>query len=78
MDAKLGTLTDLKSWRIVKKTKSMNILGSTWALKVKRFPNGTINKLKACLLGWALAQIDYTAAFVNAAVEEEIHVDMPQ
>eukprot|EP00957_Ditylum_brightwellii_P168923 12857650-Ditylum_brightwellii.AAC.1 len=29
-------------------------------------------------LGWASAQIDYTAAFVNAVVEEEMYVDMPR
>eukprot|EP00957_Ditylum_brightwellii_P131539 10032617-Ditylum_brightwellii.AAC.1 len=28
-------------------------------------------------LVWTSAQIDYTAAFVNAVVEEEIYVDMP-
>eukprot|EP00957_Ditylum_brightwellii_P051787 3927669-Ditylum_brightwellii.AAC.1 len=78
MDAELGTLTDMKSWVIVTKTKGMYVLGSTWAFKMKRFPNGTIHKLKARLLGWASAQIDYTAAFVNAAVEEEIFVEMPQ
>eukprot|EP00957_Ditylum_brightwellii_P210851 15365482-Ditylum_brightwellii.AAC.2 len=29
-------------------------------------------------LGWVCAQIDYTAAFVNVAVEEEIYADMSQ
>eukprot|EP00957_Ditylum_brightwellii_P147895 11261430-Ditylum_brightwellii.AAC.1 len=109
MDTELGTLTDMAYWVIIKRTNGMNVLDSTWAFKVKRLPNGTINKLKACLcvhrdqqiegvdvfgtyalvvnfstvclllvmsirLGWTSAQIDYTAAFVNAAVEEEIYV----
>eukprot|EP00957_Ditylum_brightwellii_P018345 1381251-Ditylum_brightwellii.AAC.1 len=84
MDAELGTLTNMESWVTVTRTKEMNVIGSTWAFKVKRVPNGTINKLKACLcvlrdqqiegvdvfdtLGWVSAQINYTSAFVNAAV----------
>eukprot|EP00957_Ditylum_brightwellii_P209261 15361015-Ditylum_brightwellii.AAC.1 len=113
MDAELGTLMDMKSWVINTRTKGMNVFGSTWAFKVKRFPNRTINKLKVCLcacrdqqiegvdgfdtytpvvnfstvclllvmsirLGWSLAQINYKAAFDDAAVEEEIYVEMPQ
>eukprot|EP00957_Ditylum_brightwellii_P198250 15106279-Ditylum_brightwellii.AAC.1 len=113
MDTELGTLTGMKSWIIVKRKARMNMLGSTWAFKVKWFPNGTINKLKACLcmqgnqqiegvdvfgtyapvvnfstvclllimlirLGWASAQINYTASFINVAVEEEINVEMTQ
>eukprot|EP00957_Ditylum_brightwellii_P014729 1110292-Ditylum_brightwellii.AAC.1 len=113
MDEELGTLTDMKSWIIVKRRPEMNVFGSTWAFRIKQFSNGTINKLKVrlcicgnqqtegvnvfntfapvvnfstvCLLivmsiqlGWTLAHIDYTAAFVNATVEEETYVGIPQ
>eukprot|EP00957_Ditylum_brightwellii_P046369 3519658-Ditylum_brightwellii.AAC.1 len=49
MDMELGTLTNMKSWIIVKRKAGMNMMGSTWAFKVKWFPNRTINKLKTCL-----------------------------
>eukprot|EP00957_Ditylum_brightwellii_P080034 6086262-Ditylum_brightwellii.AAC.1 len=103
----------MMSWIIGKQRPGMNVLGSTWAFKIKCYPNVTINKLKAhhcvlgyqqidgvdvfdtyapvvsfstvCLLlvmsiclGWVSAQIDYTAVFVNAIVEEEIYVEIPQ
>jgi hypothetical protein len=44
---------ELKAWRLVKKESWMNILPCTWAFKIKRFPDGTINKFKArfCVRG---------------------------
>ena len=83
----------------------MNVLKSTWAFKIKRFPNGLIRKFKArfCVRGdmqiegidfeetfahvvnWITvrtllilsvilslktAQIDYTAAFPQSALDE--------
>ena len=91
----------------------MNILESTWAFKIKRFPDGTLRKLKArfCVRGYqqiegvdyfetyapvvswltvqlifviALVlnlqsvQVDYTAAFVQAPLEDDVYVDMPR
>ena len=91
----------------------MNVLKSTWAFKVKRFPNGLIRKFKGrfCVRGdmqlegvdfeetfapvvnWvtvrtllvlsqtlslATAQIDYTAAFPQADLNEDVYVEMPR
>eukprot|EP00957_Ditylum_brightwellii_P119004 9076415-Ditylum_brightwellii.AAC.1 len=59
----MGTLDGMESWIIVRCTDDMNILGSTWAFKVKRFPNGTINKLKAWLCAQSDRQIDRVDVF---------------
>jgi hypothetical protein len=42
-----------ESWDIVDRTDEMNVLKSTWAMKIKRFPNGLIKKFKArfCVRG---------------------------
>jgi hypothetical protein len=45
---------DLKAWKLVKITSDMkSILPSTWAFKVKRYPDGTVKKYKArfCVRG---------------------------
>eukprot|EP00957_Ditylum_brightwellii_P192229 14632384-Ditylum_brightwellii.AAC.1 len=113
MNTEMGTLDGMESWIIVRRTYDINILGLTWLFKVKHFPKGTINKLKALLcvrgdqeidrvdmfntyaldvsfstvrlililsifLGWATAQINYTAAFINASVDEEVYEEMPR
>ena len=47
MDIELDTLTRKDAWTVVEHTEEMNVLESTWVFKVKRYPNGTIRKLKA-------------------------------
>jgi hypothetical protein len=54
MESKLKTLEHNKdSWDVVDKEDFMNVLPSTWAFKCKRFPDGTVCKLKArfCVQG---------------------------
>jgi Reverse transcriptase (RNA-dependent DNA polymerase) len=54
MDKEVTTLeTEMDSWEVVKRQGWMNILPSTWAFHCKRFPDGTIRKLKArfCVTG---------------------------
>eukprot|EP00957_Ditylum_brightwellii_P009167 693713-Ditylum_brightwellii.AAC.1 len=63
MNSEMGTLDGMESWIIVRHTDDMNILGSTWVFKVKRFPNGTINKLKAWLCVQGNQQIDRVDEF---------------
>eukprot|EP00957_Ditylum_brightwellii_P169408 12894155-Ditylum_brightwellii.AAC.1 len=58
MNNELGTLPDMKSWIIVKQRPGMNVLGSIWAFKIKCYPIGTINKLKAHLCVLYDQQID--------------------
>ncbi|KAL7547640.1 hypothetical protein ACHAWF_010923 [Thalassiosira exigua] len=38
---------DMDAWELVDRTLDMRVLPSTWAFKVKRFPDGTVKKLKA-------------------------------
>ena len=49
----IATLQEMDAWTQVPVTKKMNVLDSTWAFKIKRFPDGLIRKLKArfCVRG---------------------------
>ncbi|KAG7349585.1 reverse transcriptase RNA-dependent DNA polymerase [Nitzschia inconspicua] len=113
MKTELKTLTDMACWEVVERLPSMNVLPSTWAFKLKRYPDGSVRKYKArfCagghrqiegvdffetfapvvnwttvrlllilsqVLGLASQQVDYTAAFVHAPIEEEVYVQMPR
>jgi hypothetical protein len=49
MRVKLKTLTkDFDCWSLVPQTPGINVLPSTWAFKIKRYPDGTVTKFKAC------------------------------
>ena len=114
MQIEFDTLNDqMGAWDIVEREPQMNVLSSTWAFKIKRYPDGRIKKLKArfcvrgyeqiegvdyfdtyapvitwttvrllliltVVLGLKSKQVDYTAAFVHAPVEEDIYVEMPR
>ena len=48
MQVKLNTLeNDFECWDLVPRTPDMNVISSTWALKVKRYPDGSVKKFKA-------------------------------
>jgi hypothetical protein len=48
MRVELKTLTkDFVCWSLVPQTPGMNVLPSTWAFKIKRYPDGTVKKFKA-------------------------------
>eukprot|EP00804_Cyclotella_cryptica_P010321 CCRYP_012254-RA/>CCRYP_012254-RA protein AED:0.10 eAED:0.03 QI:0/0/0/1/1/1/3/0/1268 len=54
MDTQLTTLdSDLQVWELVPREPWMHVLPSTWAFRLKRFPNGLAKKFKArfCVLG---------------------------
>ena len=43
----IETLEKIKAWTVVPRTDDItNVLPSTWAFKVKRYPDGTIKKFK--------------------------------
>jgi hypothetical protein len=47
----LNTLVNkFKCWDLVPQLPHMNVLPSIWAFKIKRFPDGTVKKLKAQIL----------------------------
>jgi hypothetical protein len=48
MHVELNTLVnEFKCWDLVSRLPTMNVLPSTWAFKIKRFPDGTVKKFKA-------------------------------
>ncbi|KAL7486075.1 hypothetical protein ACHAW6_011674, partial [Cyclotella cf. meneghiniana] len=48
MGAELNSLeNDLHAWELVLRVDWMNVLPSTWAFRIKRFPDGLVNKFKA-------------------------------
>ena len=53
MEKELRTLIKLNAWTQVPRSEAPNIVGSTWAFKIKRFPDGLMRKLKArfCVRG---------------------------
>jgi hypothetical protein len=113
METELKTLTGKESWIVVERKNGMNVLPSTWAFKCKRYPDGSVRKLKTrfCVRGdrqkegvdffetylpvvsWhtvrmllilsmklilCTKQVDYTAAFVQAPITEEVYVEQPK
>ena len=52
-EIEVDTLTKKDAWKIVDRDQGMNVLPSTWSFKCKRFPDGTVKKLKArfCVRG---------------------------
>ena len=52
MEIELGTLESLKSWDVVPReaSKGDNILQPTWTFKRKRYPDGSVKKLKSKIL----------------------------
>ena len=43
----IETLEGMEAWEVVDEKTDMNIIDSTWAFKLKRFPDGLIKKFKA-------------------------------
>ena len=46
-ETEINTLERMYYWDIVNKNDSVNIVPSTWAFKCKKYPDGSVNKLKA-------------------------------
>ena len=117
MEQEMEQLESLNPWDVVSRKEAdergIKVLPSTWAFKRKRYPNGSVRKLKArfCIrgdrqeegidyfetyapvvswstvrlllvlsvtLGLATKQVDYTLAFVQAGIKEEVYVEMPK
>ena len=49
----IETLEGMEAWEVVDEKEDMNVIDSTWAFKVNRFPDGLIKKFKArfCVRG---------------------------
>lgn len=57
MGSEIQSLKVQKVWTIVKRPSDKNVIGCKWVLKVKRYPNGEIERLKARLVARGFAQI---------------------
>ena len=67
----------MNAWKVVDHTKDMNVLQSTWAFKLKHFPDGFIKKFKA----WFCARedqhiqgIDFFETYAPVAQWTTIHL----
>ena len=58
MDIEIESLLKKDAWTVVDRTDDMNVIESTWAFKVKRYPDGTIRKLKARFCARGYLQIE--------------------
>ncbi len=61
-ETELATLAEMDVWEIVDRQRWMNVLPSTWAFKVKKYPSGEVRKLKArfcCRGDRQLKDVDY-------------------
>ena len=66
MDIEIQTLTSLDVYELVTRTANMKVLSTVWAFKRKRYPDGSICKLKArfCARGFEQREgIDYFETF---------------
>jgi hypothetical protein len=66
MEAEILTLVELDVFEIVLRRPSMKVLSGVWALKRKRYPDGSIRKLKAryCARGFEQVEgVDYFETF---------------
>ena len=66
MEVELDALNKKGAWDEVERTPEMQIVQSTWAFKCKRYPDGSVNKLKArfCVRGdTQIEGIDYFETF---------------
>ncbi len=49
-DELVTIMVDFDCWDYVKRTPDMNVLPSTWAFKLKQYPDGRVKKFKAFAL----------------------------
>ena len=115
MRNEIKELEEHNTWTVVRRDQlpeGANVLPSTWALRIKRFPDGRVCKFKArfCArgdrqvegvdyfdkyapvvswstvrmllvlslnLGWKTRQVDFSNAFVQAELEEDVYINVP-
>lgn len=65
-EKEIRTLEKMRVWDVVDRESWMNVLPSTWAFKIKRYPTGLVRKLKArfCARGdRQIENVDYFETF---------------
>jgi hypothetical protein len=66
MEDKIQALVQNHTWRLVPRTSHKNIIGSKWVFRIKRKPDGSVDRYKARLVAKGFAQqsgIDYQETF---------------
>lgn len=66
MDKEYSALIKNKTWELVHKPDKKNLIGCKWTFKLKKNPDGTINRYKARLVAKGYTQengFDYTETF---------------
>jgi hypothetical protein len=58
MAKEIKTLDDMKCWEVIDRVPGSNVLPSTWAFKLKRFPDGSLSKYKARFCAGGHRQIE--------------------
>jgi hypothetical protein len=65
-ETEINTLVDKDCWDEVPRPKDRPVVSSTWAFRIKRFPDGTMRKLKArfCARGFEQTEgVDFHETF---------------
>jgi Reverse transcriptase (RNA-dependent DNA polymerase) len=73
----LGSLASNDVWTLVERPKSVNIISSRWVFKVKRLPNGQINRYKARVVARGFSQqygVDYYETFAPVIRMESLRI----
>jgi hypothetical protein len=58
MELELATLIEMEAFTVVDRKSWMKVISSVWAFKRKRFPDGSIRKLKARLCARGFEQVE--------------------
>jgi hypothetical protein len=58
METELNTLISMETFIVMKREPWMKVLSSVWAFKVKRYPHGSIRKLKARICARGYEQVE--------------------
>ena len=58
MELEMTTLINMDTFSVILRTSKLMVISSVWAFKVKRFPDGSVKKLKARLCARGFEQVE--------------------
>ncbi len=64
----IETLEGMDTWEIVDETPEMNVIDSTWAFRLKCFPDGLINRITGNLVSRELSRARPTVFFESSQI----------